>query len=334
MQRSSNLDQDRIIKSLRLQLRIERSIIALIAIFFVVWLARDSFHARAYVILANGKPVACVATYKQAQSVLNHVKGAVAGAKPEDVSFEEKVDIGRAPKDVKIQSESDATKAALGKLSLQVQKYVILIDSKPAVGVDSSEIAGQVIEEAKAKFGSLVKDLMEEPGIKEKYDVQKMPVDLDLYRPTVEQALDTLLTGGSGGPAEYTVESGDVAGRIAMRFGMTLSDLEGLNPGRDLQKLQIGDNLRVSSRTDDSRPRLTVVVRDREERTEAIPYTTEQVTSVRLKSGKQTELSPGRNGLRHVVVAVTYENGKKMGDEIVEETVLRNPVPRRVAVGA
>jgi LysM repeat protein len=174
---------------------------------------------------------------------------------------------------------------------------------------------------------------MEEPQFKEQVDVQEMAVDLDLYRPTEEEALDKLVSGKAASGGVYVVVSGDVASQIASRLGMTLTELEELNPGRNLHRLQIGDKLKVSKSGSARTPRLTVIVRDMENRTEEIPYRTETVSSVRIRAGRETELSPGRNGLRRVVLAVTYENGVRVGSEIVEETVIREMVPRRVAVG-
>jgi hypothetical protein len=216
-------------------------------------------------------------------------------------------------------------------------KHAVLVDGVPVAAVDSEEQAGAVLEAAKEKYGSMARDLMEEPQFKQDVKAEKMAVDLALYRPTVEEALDALLSGGGGGAGGGSgvcvVTSGDVAGKIAQDHRMTLSELQALNPGRNLDKLQIGDQLKVSKSSGSSKPRLTVVVRSRESKTERIPYQTETVSSVRLHTGQQTELSPGSDGLRQVVLAATYENGIRTGSEVVEETIVRNSVPRRVAIG-
>ncbi|MEN6371372.1 MAG: G5 domain-containing protein [Armatimonadota bacterium] len=325
------MDQDKLIRSLKLQLRIERTAIALAAVIFIVWWAIGNFAGRAYVITADEKPLACVATRTSAEHVITEVKGAVAGAKPADISFKESVEVKRAPADADAMSEAEAVKSILGKVTLRVNKYAILIGGKPAVAVDTEEDAGAVLEAAKARFGSMVKNLMEEPQFKEQVDVRRMPVDLGFYQPNIDEAVNDLFTAGGSGT--YVVASGDVASKIAMRQGMSMSELESLNPGKNMAKLQIGEELHVSKSGGSDRPKLTVIVRNSETKTEPIPYTTESVSSVKLPAGKQTELSPGRNGLRQAVRATSYENGVRAGSEVVEETIIRNPVPRRVAVG-
>ena len=327
------MDQEKLIRSLKLQLRIERTIIALVALVFIGWWISGHFAPRAYAITADGKALAYVATYESAEHVINQVKGAVAGSKPSEVSFKESVEIKKAPADAQIVPEGDAIKSVLGKLTLQVEKYAILVEGVPAVAVDSEEDAAAVLEAAKAKFGSMVSNLMEEPQFKEQVDVQKMPVDLALYKPKQEDALEELLSGGSGGSGVYVVAPGDVASRIAARLGMALSELESLNPGKNLARLQIGDELRVSKTADKNKRRLTIIVRNRETKTETIPYRTESISSVKMPAGKEAELSPGRNGSRQVVLATSYENGVRVGSEVIEETIIRNPTPRRVAVG-
>ena len=57
-------------------------------------------------------------------------------------------------------------------------------------------------------------------------------------------ATDT--TSGTVAGAEFTtVQSGDTFGSIAARNGMTVSELEGLNPGVSSNALQVGQRIRV-----------------------------------------------------------------------------------------
>lgn len=328
------MDQEKLIQSLKLQVRIYQCVIGLFVLIALIWGSISLFSARPYAILADGKPVVYLATVSEANSVLDQVKRTVTGVKPSDVTFAQNIDIGRGSRNAPVLSEKDAVNVLRGKISLRLRKAAIVVSGVPVVAVDSKETAEVVLESARQKYGSLAKNLMEEPSIKEEYTVQVRNVEPELYQQTVEGALDALLSGsGSSGSGTYSVASGDVAGAIADKFNMTLSQLKSLNSGRNIEKLQIGDLLKVAKSGGPARPHLTVVVRDKEERTEVIPFTTQTVSSMQMNSGKQLELSPGRNGLRHIVVAQAYENGTKAGSEVVEENIIRNPVPRRVAIG-
>lgn len=328
------MDQDKLIHSLRLQIRLYQGIIALIVLTSLGWWGIGSFGARPYAILADGKPIVNVATEKEANSVLDQVRKSIPNIKPSDVDFTQDVEIGRGDRHGEVLSVADAAKAVKGNVSIRLKKTAIVVSGVPVVAVDSKEVAQEVLDTAKQKFGTLAKNLMEEPAFKEECDVQVRDVDPEIYQSTVEGALDMLLSGSGGsGSGTYVVASGDVAGSIASRLHMTMEQLRQLNSGRNLDKLQIGDHLKVAQSSGKARPHITVVVRDKSSRREAIPYNTENVSSMQMFEGKQSELSPGRNGLRDVVVAETYENGVKTGSEVVEENIIRNPVPRRVAVG-
>ncbi|HOP79453.1 MAG TPA: hypothetical protein PLZ21_02705, partial [Armatimonadota bacterium] len=172
------MDQEKLIHSLKLQLRIERTAILLLTLILLGRWAYGNFHTRYFAIYVNNKPVACLATREAADQVITQVKSAVAGAKASQVSFKENVKIKRAPRDAKTQSEKEAIKSVLGKVSLRVVKWAILLDGIPVVAVDSEEQAGDVLESAKERFGSMVENLMEEPHFKEQVTAEEMPVDL------------------------------------------------------------------------------------------------------------------------------------------------------------
>lgn len=54
-------------------------------------------------------------------------------------------------------------------------------------------------------------------------------------------------TAGAEVPAEgtYIIQSGDTYGRIAQRFGLTISAIEAANPGVDPRRLQIGQRINL-----------------------------------------------------------------------------------------
>lgn len=329
------MDQERLIRSLKLQLRLERAAIALVVLFFLIRWGYGQLQSRPYAIVANGRLVASVATEEQARTVIDRVKRSVSGGEPSEVTFAEQVTIERAHEGTKVLSPAEAVRVAQETLTPRLNKPTILINDVPVVAVDSKEDAGAVLEAAKQKFGTMVENLMEEPLFKEQVKVQQLSVDPELYKPDIQEALTALISGGGAGSDVYVVSAGDLASQIASRLRMKLSDLQDLNPEKDLDNLQIGDRLRVSTKgnSEKKRPRLTVVVRDRGTRTEPIPFRTETISSVKMYAGKELVLSPGKNGLRQVVVATTYENGIKTGSEVLQEVILRNPVPRRIAIG-
>ena len=338
------MDQDKIIRNLRLQLIVERAIIAVVLLFILGYYAVVHLITAPYAINVNGKPVAFVASRQVAQSVLSQVKR--KGPKAE---FREKVAIGRGSPKETVVSETKAVEALENAATVIVEAWVIFVDGKSGAALPSEQLASQVLNRAREKFGAMVQNLMEIPTFKEDVTVEPILLDASLIKRDVDSALNQLITSASvqednGSSAhEHIVQNGQIAVRIAKEYGLNLNQLEQLNPGRNLDRLQIGDKIvvgkvpsvkpKAASNGKQMNARLTVVVRDSISQTERIPYKTETISSVKLRPGKQILISSGRAGTRRVKRAVTYENGKKTGSEIVEEIIISQPVPKRIAVG-
>ena len=62
-------------------------------------------------------------------------------------------------------------------------------------------------------------------------------------------------------------------------------------------------------------------------------YETVEVKDSSLAKGKKQVLSSGENGYKNVEYIVTYQDGKEVSREVKGETVIKQPVSRKVAVG-
>jgi len=327
------MDQEKVIRNLRLQLLIERIIIAVAAfILLSSWVYGRFANAKSFIVV-DGRPVVCVPSEQVAQSILQDIKSET-GYDPKEIQFKQEVQVARAPRSASAVSRHKAIRLVKNYVSPVVPRWAIIVDGKPAAAVPTREKAGEVLDLAKLKYGKLVKNLVEEPQFKERVTVDITAVDPTLYRSSAKEALELLFAKPKAieKDAVYSVQKGDTAGHIAEKHQLKLHELEQLNPGLRLEKLDVGDQLRVKT-TDSGKPKITVVVRDQDERVETIPAPVQRVSSAQLYNGKTTELSPGRSGQRRVKVATIYENGVKVGSEVIEEEVLREPIPRRIAVG-
>jgi len=327
------MDKEIEIRRLKRQLLVERVIFALLALALVCCWAHGRFADGKAFIVVNGKPLVCLSSEKDAHDVLQKLK-AGQRCNPSEIEFKEDVVVARAPRDVRPVSRHKAMRAVRMALSPVVPKWAIIVNGKPIVAVADREKAGEVLDLARLRFGKLAKNLAEEPQFKEKVAVDVAAVDPAIYCKTPEEALARIFDNPETQPqdATYVVRQGDVAAQIAARFGLKLEQLWQLNPGVNLNRLQIGDKIRVK-RAVRAAPKLTVVVRDQSERIEHIPPPVHRVSSARMYLGKSVEISPGRPGLRRVKIATIYENGRKVGAEVLEEEILREPVPRRIAEG-
>lgn len=327
------MEQEQMIRSLRKQLLIERIIFAVITLILAASWLSVRIGNKYSLIVVDGKPVVCVSTEKDAEAILEQIKSK-AGSNTDEIQFKQEVRVARAPRGTVPISRHKAIRIVQRFVSPVVSRWAIIADGKPVVAVPSRRVAGEALDMAKLKFGKMVNNLAEEPQFKENVTVDISAVSPSMYKKTAQEAVDFIFNNTTSTTKDgvYTVKKGDMAVSIAHRHGISLDDLEKMNPGINLHSLQIDDKIRIKTSTI-SKPKLTVVVRDQSERVERVAAPVQSVSSASIYSGKTVELSPGRAGERRVKVATIYENGRKTDSEILEEEILREPIPRRIAVG-
>jgi LysM repeat protein len=289
-------------------------------------------HAKS-IICVDGKRVVCLPSEGEARKLLQEIKSS-SGCNPDEVEFRQHVVVTQAPGDARPVSRHKALTLIRTAVSPIVCRWSIIVDGKPVVAVPSRKVAGEVLDLAKLKFGSLAKNLAEEPQFKENIKVDMAAVSPGIYRATADKALALVFEKpvAKFDDTIYVVRKGDVACAIASRNGITIDRLQAMNPGVDLVHLQIGDKLRMKA-AQAQKPKLTVVVRDMDVRVESTPPPVRRVSSAKLYVGKTSLLSPGKWGKRKVRAADVYENGRKVGVEVLEEETIEAPSPRIIAAG-
>ena len=134
--------------------------------------------------------------------------------------------------------------------------------------------------------------------------------------------LAELLNSTKTGEVTYTVVQGDTWSEIAEAHGMTSKELLALNPGYDINKIQIGEVLTISNAV----PYLTLTLTQRERYVAQIPYDVEYQDSAYLYKGDYKVVSAGQYGSADVVANVTYVNGEEVERTILSSVTLTEPV--------
>ena len=120
----------------------------------------------------------------------------------------------------------------------------------------------------------------------------------------------------------YEVKAGDTWSEIANDHGLTSAELLELNPGYNIDKLQIGEILTLSA----SVPYLTLTVVQQERYVDQVNYDIEYTDSANLWKGDYQVTSPGEYGAADVVASVTYVNGVETERTILSSVLLKEPV--------
>lgn len=120
----------------------------------------------------------------------------------------------------------------------------------------------------------------------------------------------------------YTVAKGDTWSEIAEDHGLTSKELLALNPGYDMDKLQIGEILTMSA----SVPYLTMTVVQQEKYVDSVAFDVEYTDSPDIYVGDYRVTSPGQYGAADTVANVTYVNGEETERTVLSSVTLRQPV--------
>ncbi|WP_295753477.1 peptidoglycan DD-metalloendopeptidase family protein [uncultured Oscillibacter sp.] len=120
----------------------------------------------------------------------------------------------------------------------------------------------------------------------------------------------------------YTVAKGDTWSEIAEDHGLTSKELEALNPGYNIDKLQIGEILTMSA----SVPYLTMTVIQQERYVDSVAFDVEYTDSADIYVGDYRVTSSGEYGAADTVANVTYVNGEETERTVLSSVTLRDPV--------
>ena len=120
----------------------------------------------------------------------------------------------------------------------------------------------------------------------------------------------------------YEVKKGDTWSQIAARNDMTSAELLALNPGYNINKLQIGEVLTLSA----SVPYLTMTVVKQERYLDDVAYDIQYTDTANLYQGDYKVTSKGEYGKADVLAKATYVNGEETERTILSSVTLKEPV--------
>ena len=150
----------------------------------------------------------------------------------------------------------------------------MVVDGQAVGAVKDEDGLNRLLEELKAKYTSentVSVEFMDTLTIEPVYEAENL-MTLSEMR--------TALQANQGGSTTYTVVAGDTFYGIAYANDMSMSDLEALNPGIDINRLMVGDVLNVKELT----PVLSVQTVEEVTYTQSIPCPVEEVEDCIISS--------------------------------------------------
>ena len=146
---------------------------------------------------------------------------------------------------------------------------------------------------------------------------------------SVDEAYE-LITKEHAEKGTYTIVSGDCLSSIARDHNITLDELLALNYGFTVNTaIYVGDVVVVTV----PKAEISVEVVQKKEYEETYNAPVQYVDNAALYVGRENVIQAGSEGERDVVADITYVNGTETSREILEESIIKESVPRIIERG-
>lgn len=205
-----------------------------------------------------------------------------------------------------------------------MKSYVLSVDGKVIGAATDRDTIENLLDQVKAPY-------INENTVSSEF-VSQVQITHEYTPSSIEQDPDKMLealTANTTGDTTYTVQAGDTFMALAFANDMTMEEMEALNPGVDINKLMIGQELNIK----ETIPVLSVRTVESVSYTESVAPSVEEVEDDSMYEGETKVLQAGVNGQNLVSADVTYLNGTEESRNITSTTVVSEPVTKVVAVG-
>lgn len=205
-----------------------------------------------------------------------------------------------------------------------MKNYVLTVNGKVIGAAQDRETLDIVLDQVKSAYineNTTSAQFASSVYITQEYTAADVNQDVD--------AMLAALTANQNGQTTYEVQKGDTFVDIAYANGMTLSELEALNPGTDSSRIYVGQIVNVKEEI----PFLSVKTVDHVTYTEAISCPVVEVEDSSMYQGQSKVLDAGTPGEQIVTADVSYLNGVEQERSILSTQVTREATNKVIAVG-
>ncbi|WP_067727795.1 M23 family metallopeptidase [Oceanobacillus damuensis] len=146
---------------------------------------------------------------------------------------------------------------------------------------------------------------------------------------TVEQGI-TMLQKGTLEEKVHTVKEGEVLGKIAGEYDLTINKLLELNGSlKEDSILKPDQEINVM----EYEPFVDVIIKEEKMVEETVEYETEVIESEDMYKGEEEVKQEGSDGTKEVLYSIEKTNGKQTGKEVLDEKVTKEPIKQIVKKG-
>lgn len=203
-------------------------------------------------------------------------------------------------------------------IKFKAKSSSIYADNNRLVSLYSKEKAKEVLNEV-SKYYLNENSQVKEMAFKENIEIREENLNIEDIK-TVKEGVKYILTGGIENKT-YSVKKGDTAWHIASKLNMPLESIIDSNKEVDMDKLQIGQVIRLNMPKILLNMNATEVINYSEE----IDYDINYETSSNLYEGDKVIKKEGIYGKREVTAQIKSINGIEIEKKILKENIISQP---------
>ena len=277
-----------------------------------------SLYTPATAVRYNGEVVEVVSSRAKAKAVAARVEGLTAETLGGAFTLEDGAlrYSARLVRRSEVAAPDELERELTDEIGLVAYGYSLYINDE-LVGATQYEGAIEAlleqIRQASSSADTLSVDFIEDVRVVEGYVPTEQLVNLG--------RIAEVINSTKSGEVTYTVERGDTWSKIAANNGMSNDELLAINPGYNINKLNIGDVLVLSKEV----PYLTVRVTERQNYVEEVNYDIDYVDDPSMYQGDTRVLIKGVYGTADVVADVVYVNGVETERAVISQVMLTAP---------
>jgi murein DD-endopeptidase MepM/ murein hydrolase activator NlpD len=224
----------------------------------------------------------------------------------------------------------DIEKIARETLGLKMQSVAVLVEGEELFKLKSQEEWNKVLEELKSQYMSEIKgDTVSilSSNVKENVELKSALVDpqelLD-----INGAVQKIIAG-KGEQKKYKIKNGDTIWDIAIKNGISIVEIEDANPGVNLDKIKIDQEINMAVST----PYINMEIVAEIKGVEKLAFETNQEIDKNMAKGTSKVKVTGKEGQAEIEKKITVVNGMVTTEDVISNVVLAKPVDKVVVVG-
>lgn len=285
------------------------------------------FATLSYEVSIDGKNLGIVESKKDVYELIEKKKLNIKNEFEKDVKIDQKIVFTkrRVGKD-KITSPEEFNENLNEVIDLTIQAYAINIQGKDIVYVKDKKSAENVLNTIKGEHTEGIEDI-KEINFTEKVDLIEKDIKISKLK-NEESAYEYLVTG-TDDVQKYVVKDGDNLWNISRKYNLSMDDIEKANPGIDIEKLDIDQEINITV----PKSYLGVKVINVASYDERIPYNTIYEETGSLYKGDKKVKTEGKEGSKKVVAEVTRINGEIDSTNVLEEEIVEDVQDKIVLKG-